>query len=80
MYARDIAYFVPVIGSYFPILPPVPGRPEKPKSTNKNRRFSERSGVPGTVGEKGPEPIIGMRYGISRVLFRRYMEALITML
>ena len=26
MYARDIAYFVPVIGSYFPILPPVPGR------------------------------------------------------
>ena len=49
-----------------PIIPAVPGTPEAPRTANKNRRFSGRPCLPGTVG-KGSRPglTIGMRCGMS---------------
>ena len=50
--ADNIAYLIPVVAPHLPILPTVPGRPERLE----NRPFSlavlGASGLPGTVGEK----------------------------
>ena len=63
--ADNIAYLIPVVAPHLPILPTVPGRPERLE----NRPFSlavlGASGLPGTVGKMVKwEGIIGMKFAI----------------